>query len=107
MADRLKVKSGRPPVGLLRKGERIMKKGVRKDVAKRKIAKPATTGYQDKLNKVDRGSPFDNDPGDEPDLTVEEEFELFRDIGMKLDDFVTDPEKGKRYVEWLKTHPAE
>jgi hypothetical protein len=61
-------------------------------------------GYQDKAK--DYGNPWLNDPGDEPNWTEEEEFEILRDGGMKPED-LADPEAGKRYARWLQKNPPE
>ena len=40
------------------------------------------------------------DPGDEPELSEEEEFELLRDAGMNGEEFA-DKAMGERYAKWL------
>jgi hypothetical protein len=62
--------------------------------------------YQDKIRKIGHGSPFDNDVGDLPELTEDEEFEMLRDAGMKVEDFA-DPDVDRRYAEWVMKNPPE
>lgn len=66
--------------------------------------KAKTPAYQAKLDKVDRGNPWLNDPGDEPEFTEEELFEMYRDMKMSPEEFANKA-KGERYREWLKRNP--
>jgi hypothetical protein len=57
------------------------------------------------MAKKDYGDPWDNDPGDEPDFTVDEEFQACRESGMKPEDF-WDKDKGERYRKWLEANKS-
>lgn len=52
----------------------------------------------------DYGSPFDNDPGDEVEMSEEDQFALLRDTGFGPAD-LGDKAFAERYRVWLVDHP--